>query len=457
VLFLLYVAFVAKLQRVWAAVLELPAVFPDGRALGEKEHTIIVGLLRAHFRWINQDTSSARPLETLGCQLLAYWVAPATLILYWARYLTLQEIHGTVLQELLAAVATGIALHATFKVGRPQERWALQRKVSDWLAEKLRTVRPPAFAAVVLVITTFLSFGTILGIPHDTSRAPQFGAANIRRWAPNVLWAMGYDPYANLTEGSFSTPPAGWNGSTDPVSRVRGIRLDNPRFRYAQAYGAFLANSRLLHADFRGAYLSNADLRGVDLTQSNLEFAIMDSVQLNGANLDRAVLDGSHLARADLRDANLSYAYLANSFLMDARFDGASLYNAVLSHGTMVRASLQRADLRNAHLDESNLEQADFTQAYLWSAGLQNSDLQDAQLGTAILIGANLHDANLSGAHFAGTVMKETDLSGAILDGADMRGAFGLTAYQVCTAKSHAGALFDEALWEQVDAQCATR
>jgi uncharacterized protein YjbI with pentapeptide repeats len=453
-LFLMYVAFVAKLQRLWSAVLELPAVFPDGHCLGEKEPTILVGLLRAHFRWMKEDPPVARPLETASCLLAAYWLVPVTLIFYWARYLTLQEIHGTILQELLASVAMGIALHATFKVGRPQERWALHRKFWEGVSEGLRSSRPPVFAAVVLAITTFLSFGTIAGVPHDPSRTPQYGAFNIRRWAPNALWLVGYDPYANLTEGSFSTPPAGWNGTGDPVSKVRGIRLDSPRFRYAQAYGAFLANSRLLHADFRGAYLSNADLRSVDLTQSNLQFAIMDSVQMNGANLDRAILDGTHLARADFRDANLSYAYVANSFLMDARFDGASLYSAVLSHGTMVRASFQHTDLRNAHLDESNLEHADFTQAYLWSAGLQASDMKDVQMGTAILIGANLHDANLSGGHFAGAVMNETDLSGTILDGADMRGAFGLGAYQVCSAKSHAGALFDESLWELVDAKC---
>ena len=455
-LFLLYVAFVSKLQRLWSAVLELPAVFPDGRALGEKDPTILVGLLRAHFRWIKENTPAARPLETASCLLAAYWLVPVTLIFYWARYLTLQEIHGTILQEALASVAMGIALHATFKVGRPQERWALDRKFWDSLSEGLRTSRPPVFAAAVLAITTFFSFGTIAGVPHDPSRTPQFGAMNIRRWAPNLLWLVGYDPYANLTEGSFSTQPSGWNGATDPVSKVHGVRLDNPRFRYAQAYGAFLANSRLLHADFRGAYLSNADLRSADLTQSNFQFAIMDSTRLNGADLDRALLDGAHLARADLRDANLSYAYMANAFLMDARFDGSSLYNAVLSHGTMVRASFQHTDLRNAHLDESNLEHADFTQAYLWSAGLQESDLKDAQMGTAILIGANLGGVNLTGAHFAGTVMNEVDLSQAILDGADLRGAFGLTAYQVCRAKSHAGAVFDEALWEQVDAQCPT-
>jgi len=453
-LFLLYVAFIAKIQRLWSAVLELPAVFPDGRSLGEKQPSIILGLLRAHFRWMNQDAPSARPLETALCQMLAYWLVPVTLVFYWGRYLTLQEIHGTVLQELLAAIAIGIGLYATFKVGRPQERWGTQRNFADAVEERLRRIRPPAFAIAVLVITTFLSFGTIAGIPHDVSRAPQFSAANIRRWAPTALWALGYDPYANLTEASFSTTQANWNGATDQLAHVRGIHLDNPRFRYAQAYGAFLANSKLLHADFRGAYLSNADFRGTDLTQSNLQFAIMDSVQMNRANLDRAILDGTHLARADFRDANLSYAYLANSFLMDARFDGASLYNAVLSHSTMVRASMERADLRNARIEESNLEHADFQQAYLWSAGLQNSDLKDAQLGSAILIGASLRGANLGGAHFAGTVLSETDLTGAALDGADLRGAFGLTAYQVCQARSHSGAIFDDALSSQVQSEC---
>jgi uncharacterized protein YjbI with pentapeptide repeats len=455
-LFLLYLAFLQQIQRVWAAALELPAVFPDGSTLGEKESGIIVGLLRAHFRWMNQDAPSARTLETTVSLLLAYWTVPIMLFLFWARYLTVQEIHGTILHELLASVAAGVALHATFKVGRPQEKWAMQRTFMARISERLRHSRPPVLVGILLAIATFISFGTIAGAPHDRARAPQYGPANFRRWAPIALWSVGYDPYADLTEGTVSIMPTGWNGSDDQVSSVRGAHLNNPRFRYAQAYRAFFANAHLWHADFRGAYLSDSDLRAADLTQSNFQFAVMDGVRMNHANLDRAILDDTHLARADFRDANLSYVYLANAFLMDARFDGASLYDAQLSNSTLVRTAFERADLRNAHIDAANLEHADLRQAYLWSASVQNSDMKDADLGSAILIGANLRGSNLSGAHFAQTVLTETDLTGTILDGADMRGAFGLTAYQVCSARSYAGASFDDALLPQIQTRCPT-
>jgi uncharacterized protein YjbI with pentapeptide repeats len=454
VIFLLYLAFLHQIQRAWGAALELPAIFPDGRSLGEKESGIILGLLRAQFRWMNQDPPSARILETTLSLLLAYWTVPMVLFLYWARYLTLQEIHGTILQELLACVAAGIALHATFKVGRPQEKWALQQTFAGRIAESLRQSRPPVLVGILLAVATFISFGTIAGVPHDLSRAPQYGPANIRRWAPTALWAFGYDPYADLTEAHISAPPANWNWSDNSVSAVRGAHLDEPRFRYAQAYGAFFANAHLWHADFRGAYLSNADFRAADLTQSNFQYAIMDSARMNHANLDRSVLQDGHFARADFRNANLSYASLADTFLMDAHFDDASLYDAFLSHATMVRTSFERADLRNSHIDSSNLEHADLRSAYLWSANVQNSDLKDADFGSAILIGASLRGSDLSGAHFSQTVLGETNLTDAILDGADMRGAFGLTAYQVCQAHSHAGTLFDDSLQPQINAEC---
>ncbi len=74
-LFLLYVVFQFHLQRVWDAVMVLPAVFPDGEPLGEHEPAIVRGLLRAHFRWMSPDPSStgfaekraARCCWPIGC------------------------------------------------------------------------------------------------------------------------------------------------------------------------------------------------------------------------------------------------------------------------------------------------------------------------------------------------------------------------------------------------------
>jgi uncharacterized protein YjbI with pentapeptide repeats len=454
VLFACYLLFNFHAQRLCAATLELPAIFPDGQALGEQEPAFVLGLLRAHFRWISQDASSSLTLEKIGSMLLAYWLVPATLFLFWARYLTLEDIHGTVLLALLVVVSTGIALYSTFKVGRPSERWALERNWTDGVAEKFRRVDIVRAALWTGAVLLLLSAGTFMGAPHDRGRAPQYGPANIRRWAPDVLWVLGFDPYADLTEAQISTRPSGWSGADDQVNAVAGPRLSGVRFRYAQAYDAFFANAHLWRANFQGAFLSDADLRGADLGQASLRYAISDGARFRGANLNRATLDGAELARADFRDANLSYASLANATLIDAQMSGANLYKANLMLANLTRANLERADLRNSYLNAANLEHADFRQAYLWSSVLAGADMQEAQLGNAILIGTDLRGVNFRGAQFAGTVLSDANMSGAILDGADFRGASGVNANQICEANSRWGARLDASLAVQVMKQC---
>jgi uncharacterized protein YjbI with pentapeptide repeats len=80
--------------------------------------------------------------------------------------------------------------------------------------------------------------------------------------------------------------------------------------------------------------------------------------------------------------------------------------------------------------------------------------LRNAQLGGAIFIDAMLRGADLRGAQFSGTVLTGADLQDANLDGADMRGVLGTSAAQICAAKSRRGALLDEVLQTQVEAQC---
>jgi uncharacterized protein YjbI with pentapeptide repeats len=453
-LFILYLVFHFHLQSVWDAVLELPAVFPDGRALGDRGPGIVLGLLRTHFRWIEQDASSTRLVEKGFSVLLAYWTVPATLVLFWGRYLTRQEVRGTLLHALLAVIATGVAVYATAKAGRPQERWVIERKWTQRFVAKLRAINPAAVAMGLAAVLLFLSIGTIAGAPHGRSRAPQYGAASIRRWASTAFWSMGFDPYADLTEASISARPANWTGAETQLASVSGPRLNDANFRYAQAYGAFLANAHLWRSDFEGAFLSEADLRNADLGQSNFRYALMDGARMDHANLDRAVLDKADLRRADLRDANLSHAWLIQATLVDAQLERASFYGARLSLATMTRANLQGADLRECYLDGAQLERADLRGAYLWSAKFSEADLKGAQFGNAILIDAYLRGADLRWAQFPGTVLNGADLSGANLDGADLRGALGLSANQVCSAKSRAGVQLDDAIQTQVQAQC---
>src|ERR1700728_1853583 len=453
-LFILYLLFHFHLQRLWDSVMELPAIFPDGHSLGDRGPGMISGLLRTHFRWMNPDPSSTRLVEQGVSVLAADWIVPATLLLFWARDLTRQEIHGTILQALLAVIATGIAAYASTKVGRPQERWSLEKKWMHRLVAKVQAINPISVATALGVVLLLLSAGTIAGVPHDRTRAPQYGPANIRRWAANVFWWLAFDPYADLTEASISHRPANWNGADDQVAYVDGLRSNNAKFRYAQAYGAFLANSHLWRADFQGAFLSEADLRGADLGQSNLRFAVMDHAQMNHTNLDRSNLDGADLRRADLRYANLSYCSLADADLEDAQMEGASVYTARLPGATMIRANLEKADFRESYLAGAHMDHADLRSAYLWSAKLPGADLGGAQLESAILIDADLRGANLGGAQLTGTVLNGADLSGTSLEGANLQGVLGLSAAQVCSARSRRGVVLDPDMETQVEAQC---
>ncbi len=452
----LYLWFVYNLQQVWDAVLELPAIFPDGKRVEQTAPRIIVGLLRTHFRWMNSYAPSTRLIEKGVSVALAYWTVPLVLLFFWARYLTVQDVHGTVLHEILVLIAICVAYYCSAKIGRPAERWTLPDSPSRWAIDKLKHIKPIPGILTLVGILTFLSAGTIAGVPHDMERATSVGAANPRRWAPTVLWSVGLDPYAELTEASISVKPDGWNGSDDQLSQVKGARLVGSTFRYAQAYGIFLANAHLFRANFKGAFMSEADMRNADLGQSNLQNTILDRAQMGHVNLDRAQLDGANLSRADLRGANLSYTSIKNAVLIDARMDGASLYGSHLENTLIIRGILQNADLRDAHLDNANLEHSDLRQAYFWSAKLPGANLRNAQLATAIFIDADLSGADMRGAQFSGTVLNGANLHDVNLDGADLRGALQLTAAQICATKSRVGAVLDDAMQLQVDTLCGT-
>jgi uncharacterized protein YjbI with pentapeptide repeats len=454
VLFILYLVFHFHLQALWDTVLQLPGIFPDGRELGQDAPRIVRGLLRAHFRWMNREAASTRLIERALALLLAYWGTPLTLSLFWARYLTLQNLHGTMLHALLLVVAFGVALYSTTKIGRPLERWTLETKHQWKWVSKLREINAFGVSLGLAAVLLFLTIGVTEGAPHGRSRAPQFGPNNIRRWAATVFWSAGYDPYADLTEAWLSRAPAHWAGADQDISSVRGANLIDTSFRYAQAYGVFLVNAHLWHTDFEGAFLSDADLRGADLGQSTLRYAILDRARLYHVNLDRSNLDGANLNRADLREANLSYCSLLGAILIDAQLQGASLYGARLSGSTAERANFEKTDLRSAYIDGARLDHANLTQAYLWSAKMTAADLRGAQLASAIFIDANLQDGDLRGAQFVGTVLSGANLAGADIDGADLRGALGLTAAQVCSTKSRQGAVLAESLAGEVQGAC---
>jgi uncharacterized protein YjbI with pentapeptide repeats len=450
----LYLAFHLYMQRLWDGIAQLPAIFPDGKKLDARLPWFARWLARRHFKWLRISNSPLSFLEAAIAILLLYWVAPATVLLCWARYLTLEDLRGTTLHLFLVSCAAAAAMNfprmSGKAFGRDSTRLTLEQKASKTRTVFLTRAVPPALGFILFL----LSIGTFLGVPHDYRNAAGTPDRGIRSWAPEILWTFGYNPFAQLTEMDVSTKPPGWTGRDEEVALVKGANLNRLKLRYIQAYGAFLVKAHLWRTDLRNAYLSEADLRDANLRQADLRFAILDRARLARVALPEADLRNANLDRADLRNANLSFAVLSDATLLDATLDGVNLYKSDLHSSQLQRASLKNADLREADLENTNLTMANLSESYLVSTNLNGARLKNADLSKAILTDANLRKSDLSGADLQGAVLRGTDLIGANLQGADLRGAEGLTATQICSSANLHETQMDENLQVAVASLC---
>ncbi len=445
----LYICFHLCLQRLWDGAAAQPAIFPDGRRLDACLPWFARWPARARLNWLREHNPSLASLEAGISILLLYWVVPATIVLFWARYLTMQDLRGTLLHVSLVVAAALAALYFTHAASR-----AYRRSSSPNPGQGTKTWISRSIAPGLSLILVLLSVGAVRGAPHEDRRTPQSNWG-IQSWAADLLWWAGYAPIAQLDESDVSIKPPGWTGRDEDLVRVEGARLNGLRLRYIQAYGAFLAKAHLWQADLAHAYLSEADLREANLRQANLQSAALDRARLNRAVLQEANLQGANLTQAALQDANLSRANLSGAMLLDAKLDGANLYAADIRGAVLQRASLQHADLRDAKLEGADLTMAILRQAYLSSAKMAGARLQAAQLAQAFLTQADLQKADLRGAGLQGAILNGANLSGANLQNADFRGALGLTVSQICSAASVRGVQLDEALQRDAESQCA--
>ena len=457
VILCLYLAFHLFTQRLWDGIAQLPAIFADGRRLDLCLPWFARWSARTHFKFLRETQSPLAFLEAGIAILFLYWVAPATVLLFWARYLTLEDVRGTTLHVLLLVAAITAALNFPRMAGNAFEIDSLRSAIAQ-RANRRKAVlvyRAVPLAAGLLIF--LFSIGTFLGVPHDY-RFPAPGTpSGIRAWAPEILWNFGFNPFAQLTEAEVSTKPRGWTGADEEIASVQGANLNGLRLRYIQAYGAFLVKAHLWRTDLRNAYLSEADLREANLRQVDLQYAVLDHAKLARATLREADLRNANLDRADLRDANLSFAVLSEAALHDATLDGANLYKSDLHSGVLQRASLKKTDLREANLEHANFTFANLAGAYLDSSNLGNALLKNADLSQSILTDADMHNSDMSGALLQGAVLRGTDLAGANLRGADLRGAEGLTAAQICSSINLRGTQMDDSLQLDVMTLCGNK
>src|SRR5229473_3239016 len=114
----LYLCFHLYMQRLWDGLAQLPAVFPDGRRLDACLPWFARWSARRHFQWLRKSQSPLAFLEAGIAILMLYWVVPATILLFWGRYLTLEDLRGTTLHILLVAGAVAAAMNFPRMAGK---------------------------------------------------------------------------------------------------------------------------------------------------------------------------------------------------------------------------------------------------------------------------------------------------------------------------------------------------
>jgi uncharacterized protein YjbI with pentapeptide repeats len=451
----LYLRFHFLLLRLWGNVAALPAVFPNGQTLEQSGSWFLMRLARGSFQSAKETRSPLFRVERVASAILAYWVVPAILFFFWARYLTRQDLRGTLLHVFLVTTSVAAAICIPVIVARVLRPGEFQLRSP---ANLIRIVTSAVtFSAVLGCVLSLVSIGVIRGVPQDSRRAPDLSPADIRRWAAEALWLVGYTPYADLNEAEISARTSAISAGEESLAQAPGAQLNQVSLRYAQAYRAFLVNAKLWKADLEGAYLSEADLRGVNLREARLHWATLDRVRASRAALVGADGRSANFAVADLRGADLSFAVLEDAIFAQSNLAGATLYGANLRRARLLRANLEKADLRDTLLEGAVLSLAVLHEADLSSAKLSGARLTGAQFRGTILLEADLRKTELHGAVFQGAVVREAQFDGANADGADFRGVLGLTAAQVCSAANWRGAQMDEALQQEVFNRCGSQ
>ena len=319
-------------------------MFPDGRPLDKKVYPwLLSGLVRAHFKRLQEERTRLTRLENLTVVFLAWWIVPLTVLIFWGRYLPRHEWIGTGLHIALLTISIGSAIllhrHAVRTLRRDITAFHWRNCWRDGRTYQVAVAL--GFGAVFALV----SLGAIEG-KADRDRGGSVALGGVATWVPYAFDRAGYRTFANLQETDLSNKPATWTGLAElpaeelddsaqekaraELAQVKGASLRNANLSYANAPFAFLAKARLSRANLQGANLAFANLQEANLTSANLQGANLWNANLQGADLFRANLEGAKLSRADLEGARLSRANLQEADLAYANLQGAKLGGANL-------------------------------------------------------------------------------------------------------------------------------
>lgn len=297
-----YFYFHFYLQKLWDELGSLPAVFPDGKPLCVKtDPWLLSDLVRIHGQKLNDRSPFLVNLQIWISVLLAWWVAPVTLILFWLRYLVRHEVLGTMFHAAAAAASISSAVFL-YRLARNTLRGA-ERRPFHWPSAILDRawLAPAATFVAISASLTIVSLGAIKGTRPGTVEDNYWpDQAGPRSWIPKAMMFFRFSPFADLRAAELSAKPNDWaSGDETSKKAVKGIQLSSADLRFADMRASFLADS----------LLTDANLQGADLLGANLEQAGMIGTDLRGASLANANLKGASLVRAILEGADIKYAH----------------------------------------------------------------------------------------------------------------------------------------------------
>ena len=322
----LYIYLHLYLQRLWQGLAVLPAVFPEGNSLDQRAYPwLLTSLINAHVPRLKEKRPPFSRLQVFLSIIFAWVLVPATLGLFWLRYLSRHDWTWTGEQVgiLALAITLGIAFYrrarATLR-GREPPDFAWK---TAWKSAAIRVYAPLAlfFAAAGYGI----SDGAINGVLWADPKNP---APLHRVIVPKVFKFFGTSPFLDVS-----------------LANLKGADLIKVKLQGADLQEANLQGAILVSAKLQGADLFGVKLQGADLAQAQLEGADLLTAKLQGANLVSANLQGAILSFANLQGANLQEANLQGADLIDAKLQGANLNFANLQGAKLRQANLQGADL----------------------------------------------------------------------------------------------------------------
>lgn len=411
-------AFYIHLQTYWDNVASLPAYFPDGCEMTARTPpTLLDRLIERHMTLLRRD--KATPLSRVYASLISvglFGVVPATLFLFWLRYLPRHDALGTGLQLMLlfGYLIYSWLLTVSMKAKLRMIPTGLLVRHSWWQL---------GFAIAICAILGYITFQVLYG--------------------PRMKTGLFYADLGGQRLSAKSGDP-----EVAPV-RLTGMNLRHVNLAGALAQNADFSGSRLEHGALDRAMLHNTFLRDADLSAARLHRAELEGADLRRARMPHAILDnanlaGANLTQTDLRDASLAGASVARANFSRARLTGGANAHGISGEGVVFAlAELSGAQLSRATLPKANFFLADLREVYLWRASLAGATFVLADLGGANLTQADLTGADLSQASLRGTILDrarlrnaklvcaqlydaalgDADLTGADLQSAQLRGA----------------------------------